>query len=172
MKPRLQVQLDNGRCRAFGALPTHPPAILYKIGYMDNISSYWERPAQVYQEVAYGPWCASRWDTIPPDELWRCRGEDGMLLTSVLRANLDWRSTPFEHRYNLSMERTRTDELITLAGREYIVWGESSSFIPFKGSRPQGYQGVVVSFDCLSESSTILDVYDAFSPNHVLRMEW
>ena len=168
MKPNLRADILGGTINPFA--DTWGGAI--SVGVMYNHRRGWIPPVEVYQlGMNLDVWCCSRWETVPEDALWRARGHKEAFYTSVVGGNLDWRNTPLEHRYNLSITNGSSSELEILAYNEDMMWGDGNTFIPFKEAHPQGYQGVLVSFDVWSRSNvTTLRVIDRFSPTHLLEL--
>ena len=146
---------------------------LEHVGWLDGNPPYWDTHSNVSQVETVGDWCASRWDYPPDDLLWWTRGTKETLFTYVMRENLNFQNTPFEHRYNLRISRPQTD-LKILAKLEFDLWGaEYEAFVPFKNPHPQGYQGVWGDFNFWSEMAyRRLDVHDTFEPDHILKLGW
>ena len=150
-------------------------------------------------------WCASRWSRPPSDEVW---GDRSTFLTMVMRDNLNFRGTNYEHRYNLRVAistLTRICDIIThpridpthtrkvidaifpelqkLADNELLTWGNTPTYAPFKEYTPNGYQGVLGTFDNVPRWSRPLlpmgtwsgqlHVHDKFSSGiHLLELGW
>ena len=124
-------------------------------------------------------WCASKFETIPHDELWTvCRWNE-WFQSKVQFHNLDFRGTPFEHRHGEYISRRRRwkfrpvdmGNIVALAEQERNMWGiYFATFIPFKRPNPQGYQGVWGNFDrpltYRFPSITVRDTVD--SGRHIL----
>ena len=113
---------------------------------------------RVYQDLGghdWSTWCASNWETVPHDDLWKMCGPNDRFLSLLQFYNLDFRGTPFEHRYNEYVSRRKywnslriNIYLTKLAEQERNVWGRHCEvFIPFKRPNPQGYQGMWGLFD-------------------------
>ena len=119
-------------------------------------------------------WCASYWETIPVDELWRWLDQPRSLNTYTSLRKLDFRNTAFEHRSNLN-DLEGGDALYQLADLERATWGDSHcEFIPFKRPHPQGYQGVWGNFDPLLKNLMAdgFPVKDAFESGvHTLKLK-
>ena len=174
MKPCIHVE-RSGRC--YGHFGDSPPSHKNKnilVGCLYHLREDGICRVDVYQ-AGRGDWCASLWDTIPPDELWRVRGYRETLFVRVTSANLCWRNTPLEHRYNLHLgDGARFSELEILAKKERLMWeGKRKTFIPFKNPHPQGYQGVWMKLEVWPvRIHEVFHVRDRFSPDHTLEMEW
>ena len=74
------------------------------VGYICELGPYsTHNRVEVLQDMngyAVTNWCASNWTTIPHDELWTVCRQNEWFVSQVQYANLDFRGTPFEHRYN------------------------------------------------------------------------
>ena len=126
-------------------------------------------------------WCMSEWEVVIHDELWEMCGPAEDFVSKVQFRNLDFRGTPFEHRYNEYVFRREHGggrciygECITkLAKRERKTWPPwCMTFVPFKKPNPQGYQGVWGRFgDPLGNRWSSLRVVNTYySGRHVLKI--
>lgn len=168
MQPHLYIEIDG----EFLSSPDSLPNCMECVGIIKSPRGDDGHISHIFQEFTNVPWCASSWDEIPSEDLWWARGEKGILFTHVLFTNLDFRNTPFEHRFNLyavDLFQTRHGEsgvhpeLRRLAEMEAELWREHNSFVPFKEPNPQGYQGVYGDFAFLiTSTNTIAYVYDEF----------
>ena len=169
MKPYLCVEGGSIDYGVFGDPPSQGRRT--HSGYLHGGEDGWLRSTFTYQIGIEKFECASQWDTIPYDTLWRARGSHDIFITYVRKSNLNFRNTPLEHRHNKYLNRTKSDhQLNRLASKEYQMWkGMDKAFIPFKTPNPQGYQGVWMSLDSwLISAGACLRVYDKYSPNHRL----
>ena len=182
MQPHVYIEHGTITYGPFGdSQPNNIDEIL-RIGYIDECHGDWRTPAIAYQTMTGvgGKWCPSRWETIPDDALWRARGLVDSFCMYVRVANLDFRNTPLEQMYNLSLQgmvlngSERMSELETLARNERLLWeGVHKTYIPFKKPHPQGYQGIWVNLREWPESiCEIIYVHDRFSPTHLLEISW
>ena len=179
MEPCLYVESDGVEYGPFGDKPSseHGSYHSEQIGLVDYGIDCYRDPAYVYQTLSVMEYClVSQWETIPVDELWWARGQKETFYTFVECGKLNFVNTPFEH--NLTFDRSGFGELKVLADRERILWHDDhKTFVPFKDPLPQGYQGVLGTFEwwvrqrCKSVHSSI-QVHDKFSPNHLLEGGW
>lgn len=149
MKTHIYIGRGDDRFGPFG--DRCPPNAVEgdRVGQLFNDEGEDSQIQSIYQVGASkASWCASLWDTIPPDILWRFDGSKYTLFTVVKKYTLDWRNTPFESRYNLSIHKEEWSDLEMLAKGERKLWGiHCTAFIPFKDPHPQGYKGVWGNFD-------------------------
>ena len=169
MIPYIYIMRDEGRVGPFGE-GSRPPGWMEPVGWVISHNSQME----LYQPMEErSKWCVSVWETIPPDTLWLGGiGVKSSVYTIARFSNLDFRGTPFEHRY---LEHTcrYNRELAQLALNEYCLWGPTcEAYVPFKNPQPSGYKGVYGNFGVrFTHDKPIVDVYDMFlSGNHVLRV--
>ena len=184
MKTNLYVHRSRFDIVLFGDLPTVPDARTL-VGYINVVGG--DNPSWLYQtDLVECRWCASQWDTIPPDSVWRIRGVFETLYTNVRSESLDFRNTPLEHRYNLSVrwkifkrfamnERSLCSSYIytleLLAHRERLLWKDGTTFIPFKEINPQGYRGVWINTNIQYKAiDEVLTVRDSFEDGHRLEV--
>ena len=174
MKPDLRLRGEGNLYTHLDGVPS-PPENPERVGYVEEYCTgkIWPDGKHIYQVGAskWGDWCCSQWEQPPPDELWLINGRMGVLFTYVKTDNLNFSNTPLELRHSLSVHPD-DPTLEILAQNERLLWrGARKTFIPFKRSYPQGYQGVWMNpYLMTSAIGSIIHVHDKFRPGHVLEI--